>query len=71
MNEKFEQLMDRAVALIERIEAVFVGAGDTLTAALAALLATGMDLPEATGEALAADAPPVARAGHDHRRQAD
>ena len=36
----------------ERIEAVFVGAGDTLTAALAALLATGMDLPEATSEAL-------------------
>mgnify|MGYP003848189707 CR=1 FL=1 len=37
----------------ERIEAVFAGAGDTLTAALAALLATGMDLPEATSEALA------------------
>ncbi|WP_291940656.1 bifunctional hydroxymethylpyrimidine kinase/phosphomethylpyrimidine kinase [Limnohabitans sp.] len=36
----------------ERIEAVFAGAGDTLTAALAALLATGMDLPEATSEAL-------------------
>ena len=36
----------------ERIEAVFAGAGDTLTAALAALLATGMDLPEATNEAL-------------------
>jgi hydroxymethylpyrimidine/phosphomethylpyrimidine kinase len=36
----------------ERIEAVFAGAGDTLTAALAALLATGMDLPEATREAL-------------------
>jgi len=36
----------------ERIEAVFVGAGDTLTAALAALLATGMDLPESTSEAL-------------------
>ena len=29
-----------------------LGAGDTLTAALAALLATGMDLPEATSEAL-------------------
>ena len=37
----------------ERIEAVFTGAGDTLSAALAALLATGMDLPEATREALA------------------
>ena len=36
----------------ERIEAVFAGAGDTLTAALSALLATGMDLPEATSEAL-------------------
>jgi hydroxymethylpyrimidine/phosphomethylpyrimidine kinase len=36
----------------ERIEAVFVGAGDTLTAALAALLATGMDLPESASEAL-------------------
>ena len=37
----------------ERIEAVFAGAGDTLSAALAALLATGMDLPDATSEALA------------------
>jgi hydroxymethylpyrimidine/phosphomethylpyrimidine kinase len=37
----------------ERIEAVFAGAGDTLSAALAALLSTGMDLPEATSEALA------------------
>ncbi len=36
----------------ERIEAVFAGAGDTLSAALAAPLATGMDLPEATREAL-------------------
>ena len=36
----------------ERIEAVFAGAGDTLSAALAALLASGMDLPEATREAL-------------------
>ena len=36
----------------ERIEAVFAGAGDTLSAALAALLATGLDLPEATREAL-------------------
>ncbi len=36
----------------ERIGARFVGAGDTLSAALAALLATGMDLPEAAQEAL-------------------
>lgn len=36
----------------ERIEAVFAGAGDTLSSALAALLASGMDLPEATREAL-------------------
>lgn len=36
----------------ERIEAVFAGAGDTLSAALSALLASGMDLPEATREAL-------------------
>ncbi len=36
----------------ERIEAVFAGAGDTLSAALAALLASGMDLPDATREAL-------------------
>jgi hydroxymethylpyrimidine/phosphomethylpyrimidine kinase len=37
---------------IERIEAVFVGAGDTLSAALAALLASGSDLASATREAL-------------------
>ncbi|MFM8576101.1 MAG: hydroxymethylpyrimidine/phosphomethylpyrimidine kinase [Limnohabitans sp.] len=36
----------------ERIEAVFAGAGDTLSAAPAALRATGKDLPEATREAL-------------------
>ena len=36
----------------ERIEAVFAGAGDTLSATLAALLATGMDLAEATREAM-------------------
>src|SRR5574343_80009 len=36
----------------ERIEAVFAGAGDNLSAALAALLANGMDLHEATREAL-------------------
>jgi hydroxymethylpyrimidine/phosphomethylpyrimidine kinase len=37
----------------ERIEAVFAGAGDTLSAALTALLATGNDLDEAFTEALA------------------
>lgn len=56
-----EQHMDNVLASpetvlghekFERIEAVFAGAGDTLTAALAALLATGMDLPEASSEAL-------------------
>jgi hydroxymethylpyrimidine/phosphomethylpyrimidine kinase len=36
----------------ERFEAVFCGAGDTLSAALCALLATGSDLPEAVTEAL-------------------
>ena len=37
----------------ERLEAVFAGAGDTLSAALAALLASGTDLVAATSEALA------------------
>ncbi len=37
----------------ERLEAVFAGAGDTLSAALAALLASGADLVAATTEALA------------------
>ena len=37
----------------ERFEATFVGAGETLTAALAALLATGVELHAAIGEALA------------------
>ena len=37
----------------ERFEASFSGAGDTLTGALAALLATGSDLAEAVKEALA------------------
>jgi hydroxymethylpyrimidine/phosphomethylpyrimidine kinase len=37
----------------ERFEAGFVGAGDTLSAALAALLACGVELHEAVGEALA------------------
>lgn len=36
----------------ERFEAVFAGAGDTLSAALAALLASGSDLSEACTEAL-------------------
>ncbi len=36
----------------ERLEAVFNGAGDTLSAALAALLASGTDLAAATTEAL-------------------
>ncbi len=36
----------------ERFEAIFAGAGDTLTAALAALLANGHDLQAATAEAL-------------------
>ena len=39
-------------ASVERIEATFVGAGDTLSAALAALLATGSDLTEAAQDAL-------------------
>jgi hydroxymethylpyrimidine/phosphomethylpyrimidine kinase len=37
----------------ERFEASFVGAGDTLSAALAALLAAGSELSAAVGEALA------------------
>lgn len=37
----------------ERFEAAFSGAGDTLSAALAALLATGTDLTESVKEALA------------------
>ena len=36
----------------ERLDAAFSGAGDTLSAALAGLLATGSDLTEATKEAL-------------------
>jgi hydroxymethylpyrimidine/phosphomethylpyrimidine kinase len=36
----------------ERFDAVFCGAGDTLSAALAALLASGNDLPGATTQAL-------------------
>ena len=38
---------------LERFEAVFSGAGDTLAAALAALIASGCDLSEAFTEALA------------------
>ena len=37
----------------ERFEVSFVGAGDTLSAALAALLAAGSELSAAVGEALA------------------
>jgi hydroxymethylpyrimidine/phosphomethylpyrimidine kinase len=37
----------------ERFEAGFVGAGDTLSAALASLLAAGSELQAAVGEALA------------------
>jgi hydroxymethylpyrimidine/phosphomethylpyrimidine kinase len=37
----------------ERFEVSFVGAGDTLSAALAALLASGAELHAAVGEALA------------------
>lgn len=37
---------------IERFDAVFTGAGDTLSAALAGLLAMGDDLEAAAGEAL-------------------
>jgi hydroxymethylpyrimidine/phosphomethylpyrimidine kinase len=37
---------------LERIEATFAGAGDTLSAAFAALLATGCDLSEAFTEAI-------------------
>jgi hydroxymethylpyrimidine/phosphomethylpyrimidine kinase len=36
----------------ERFEAIFSGAGDTLSAALAALIASGSDLPAAATEAL-------------------
>jgi hydroxymethylpyrimidine/phosphomethylpyrimidine kinase len=36
----------------ERIEALFSGAGDTLSAALAALIACGTELPEAAAQAL-------------------
>jgi len=41
-----------ANARFERIEATFVGAGDTLSATLTALVASGCDLPEAMAEAL-------------------
>ncbi len=40
------------VRRVERIEAVFGGAGDTLSATLAALIASGTDLAGATDEAL-------------------
>ena len=41
-----------ATARYERFEATFTGAGDTLSAALAALLAAGADLQTAVAEAL-------------------
>ena len=56
-----EQFIDNALATpqavlysekFERFEAVFSGAGDTLSAALTALLANGHDLQTATSEAL-------------------
>ena len=56
-----EQFIDNALATpqailfsekFERFEAVFAGAGDTLSAALTALLANGHDLVAATAEAL-------------------
>ena len=56
-----EQFIDNALATpqavlysekFERFEAVFAGAGDTLSAALTALLANGHDLTAATAEAL-------------------
>lgn len=57
-----EQFVDNVLATpqavlasekFERFDAVFSGAGDTLSAALAALLAGGTDLAAASGEALA------------------
>lgn len=56
-----EQFIDNVLATpqavlysekFERFEAIFAGAGDTLTAALSALLANGHDLQAATAEAL-------------------
>lgn len=56
-----EQFIDNVLATplavlhhekFERFEAVFSGAGDTLSAALTALLASGSDLPAAAAEAL-------------------
>jgi hydroxymethylpyrimidine/phosphomethylpyrimidine kinase len=56
-----EQFIDNVLATpqavlysenFERFEAVFAGAGDTLSAALSALLANGHDLQAATAEAL-------------------
>ena len=57
-----DQFMDNVLASpqgaitgekFERFEVAFIGAGDTLAAALAALLAAGADLTAAVGEALA------------------
>jgi hydroxymethylpyrimidine/phosphomethylpyrimidine kinase len=41
-----------ATAKFERFEAIFTGAGDTLSAALAAMLASGSELSEAFSEAV-------------------
>ena len=54
----------------ERFEAAFVGAGDTLAAALAALLASGTELHDAVGEALDLPRPGARRGlppGHGQR----
>ena len=57
-----EQFMDNVLATaqgpitgekFERFEATFIGSGDTLSSALAALLASGSELHSAVGEALA------------------
>jgi hypothetical protein len=59
---KYEQFIDNVLASpqgaltgekFERFDAAFVGAGDTLAAALASLLAAGNELQAAVGEALA------------------
>jgi len=61
-NKGSEQFIDNVLASpqgaltgekFERFEAAFVGAGDTLSAALASLLAAGAELQAAVGEALA------------------
>ncbi len=56
-DQRIENTMASAQSVIasqqfERFEAIFSGAGETLSAALAGLLACGEDLPTATNEAL-------------------